>query len=56
MEHIPFNKPCITGKEALNMYKAVYTVKLSGNGYFTKKCQQFFEDNYGFKKCLFTTS
>lgn len=38
------------------MYQAVYTGKLSGNGYFTKKCQQFFEDRYGFKKCLLTTS
>lgn len=36
MEHIPFNKPCLTGKEAHYMYKAVYTGKLSGNGYFTK--------------------
>lgn len=38
------------------MYKAVFTGHLSGNGYFTKKCQQFFEDRYGFKKCLLTTS
>lgn len=38
------------------MYQAVYTGKLSGNGYFTKKCQHFFEDKYGFKKCLLTTS
>lgn len=38
------------------MYQAVYTGKLSGNGYFTKKCQQFFQDRYGFKKCLLTTS
>lgn len=53
---IPFNKPYLTGKEAHYMYKAVYTGKLSGNGYFTKKCQQFFQDRYGFKKCLLTTS
>lgn len=53
---IPFNKPYLTGKEAHYMYQAVYTGKLSGNGYFTKKCQQFFEDRYGFKKCLLTTS
>lgn len=38
------------------MYQAVYTGKLSGNGVFTKKCQQFFEERYGFKKCLLTTS
>lgn len=29
---------------------------LSGNGYYTKKCQSFFEERYGFRKCLLTTS
>ena len=53
---IPFNKPCLTGKEAHYMYQAVYTGKLSGNGYYTKKCQNFFMERYGFKKCLLTTS
>ena len=53
---IPFNKPHLTGKEAHYMYQAVYNGKLSGNGEFTKKCQQFFETRYGFKKCLLTTS
>ncbi len=38
------------------MYDAVHTGKLSGNGKYTKLCQQFFEDEYGFKKCLLTTS
>ena len=53
---IPFNKPFLTGKEAHYMYQAVYTGKLSGNGVFTKKCQKFFEEKYGFKKALLTTS
>lgn len=53
---IPFNKPFLTGKEAHYMYQAVYTGKLSSNGVFTKKCQEFFEKKYGFKKCLMTTS
>lgn len=53
---IPFNKPFLTGKEAHYMYQAVYTGKLSGNGLFTKKCQQFFEEKYGFKKAIMTTS
>jgi dTDP-4-amino-4,6-dideoxygalactose transaminase len=53
---IPFNKPHLTGKEAHYMYKAVYDGKLSGNGEFTKKCQKYFEDRYGFKKALLTTS
>ena len=38
------------------MYQAVADGKLSGNGAYTKKCQQFFEQRYGFKKCLLTTS
>lgn len=53
---IPFNKPFLTGKESHYMYQAVYTGKLSGNGFFTKKCQSYFESKYGFKKCLLTTS
>lgn len=38
------------------MYQAVMSGHLSGNGVFTKKCQKFFEDKYGFKKALLTTS
>ena len=53
---IPFNKPYLTGKEAHYMYEAVFTGKLSGNGMFTQRCQKYFEDRYGFKKCLLTTS
>ena len=56
MNIIPFNKPFLTGKEAHYMYQAVYTCKLSGNGVFTKKCQSFFEEKYGFKKAIMTTS
>jgi dTDP-4-amino-4,6-dideoxygalactose transaminase len=53
---IPFNKPYLTGKEAHYMYDAVHTGKLSGNGKYTQKCQKWFEDTYGFGKCLLTTS
>lgn len=53
---IPFNKPFLTGKEAHYLYQAVYSGKISGNGQFTKKCQAFFENRYGFKKALLTTS
>ena len=53
---IPFNKPHLTGKETQYIYEAVSKGKLSGNGEFTKRCQQFFEEKYGFKKCLLTTS
>ncbi len=53
---IPFNKPFLTGKEAHYLYQAVYSGKISGNGIFTKKCQQYFEDMYNFDKTLLTTS
>lgn len=53
---IPFNKPYLTGKEMHYMYQAVYSGKISGNGLFTQKCQKFFEDKFGFKKSLLTTS
>ena len=38
------------------MYQAVYSGKISGTGMFTQRCQKFFEDRYGFKKALLTTS
>lgn len=53
---INFNKPYLTGKEMHYMYQAVYSGKISGNGLFTKKCQAFLENKYGFKKTLLTTS
>lgn len=56
MIRIPFNKPCLTGKEAHYIYQAVYSGKLSGNGEYTKKCHQFFQHHYGMKKCLLTSS
>jgi dTDP-4-amino-4,6-dideoxygalactose transaminase len=56
MMKIPFNKPYLTGKELDYIRDAVDRGKISGNGYYTQKCQKFFQDRYGFKKCLLTTS
>ena len=53
---IPFNKPHLTGDEFACMEQAVRSGKLSGNGAFTKRCQEFFERRYGIKKCLLTAS
>jgi dTDP-4-amino-4,6-dideoxygalactose transaminase len=53
---IPYNKPYLTGKEMHYMYQAVYSGKISGNGLYTQKCQAFFEQSFGFKKTLLTTS
>jgi len=54
--NITFNKPYLTGKETEYIEKAVSSGKISGNGIYTKKCQQFFEDKFGIKKALLTTS
>jgi len=56
MELIGFNKPYFTGKETDYIRQAVESSKISGDGMFTKKCHQFFEQQYGFKKVLLTTS
>ena len=56
MQIIPFNKPYITGKEVHYIYSAVAKGHISGNGYYTKKCQSYFEDRWGFKKTLLATS
>ena len=56
MEHIGFNKPYLTGKEIEYIYEAVLSKKISGDGMFTRRCHQFFESRFGFKKCLLTTS
>ncbi|MFM7681275.1 MAG: aminotransferase class I/II-fold pyridoxal phosphate-dependent enzyme, partial [Bacteroidota bacterium] len=53
---IPFNKPFFTGNETKYIEEAVRSMKISGDGIFTKKCHAFFEEKYGFKKCLLTTS
>jgi len=53
---IPFNKPYLTGKELVYIEDAVKKGKISGNGYYTQLCQDFFENKYGFHKCLLTTS
>lgn len=53
---IPFNKPYMQGNELNYIAQAVSNGKISGDGAFTKKCHEFFEKKYGFKKVLLTTS
>lgn len=53
---IPFNKPYCSGRELKYMEEVCHSMTMSGNGQFTKKCHQFFEEKYGFKKCLLATS
>ena len=51
-----FNQPYFAGEEIQNIINGGLTGHLSGNGVFTKKCHEFFEKKYGFKKALLTTS
>ena len=53
---IPFNKPYLSGYELDYIKDAVTRGHISGNGYYTHKCQEFFQERYGFKKCLLTSS
>ncbi|MGX7835619.1 DegT/DnrJ/EryC1/StrS family aminotransferase, partial [Campylobacter fetus subsp. venerealis] len=53
---IPFNKPFQSGKELNYIQDAITRGKISGNGYYTQKCQSFFQERYGFLKCLLTSS
>ena len=46
----------MTGMETEYIRQAVAGGKISGNGEFTHRCQDFFEKRYGFRKCLLTTS
>jgi dTDP-4-amino-4,6-dideoxygalactose transaminase len=56
MRQIPFNKPYLHGRELVYIAEAVASGKISGDGIFTKRCHNFFESKYGFKKVLMTTS
>jgi dTDP-4-amino-4,6-dideoxygalactose transaminase len=53
---IGFNRPHIGGKEIDYIIDAVSREKISGNGYFTRCCQDFLEKRYGIRKVLLTTS
>ena len=53
---IPFNKPYLTGKETSYIEEAAKNGKLSGDGLFTKRCQTYFEERFGFRKVFLTTS
>ncbi|SET75555.1 dTDP-4-amino-4,6-dideoxygalactose transaminase [Hymenobacter actinosclerus] len=55
-DFIPFNRPHLAGPELEYIRQAAAAGKLSGNGEFTRRCQQFFEQQYGIAKALLTTS
>lgn len=53
---IPFNKPLLLGKEFDYMRDAVERGHISGDGYYSRKCQELLEKVLGVKKVLMTTS
>ena len=55
-EIIPFNQPFTIGPEFTYMQDAVKRGRISGDGFYTKQCQFFLQNRYGFKKALLTTS
>jgi dTDP-4-amino-4,6-dideoxygalactose transaminase len=56
-EHrIPFNRPSLQGNELEYILEAVHRGHISGDGFFTKECNQFLERELGVPKVLLTTS
>ena len=53
---IPFNKPYLTGKEIHYIAEAHARGQLSGDGYFTNKCNAWLEEMSGCHKALLTHS
>lgn len=53
---IPFNKPLHMGSEDEYVIQSMRSSKLSGDGEFSKRCQQWFQDYLGGAKTLLTPS
>ena len=53
---IPFNKPCYTGNEDKYVLDAMRSLHISGNGPYTKKCEEWFQNRLKCKRALLTSS
>jgi dTDP-4-amino-4,6-dideoxygalactose transaminase len=53
---IPFNRPCLAGKEMDYIAQAVAAGHISGDGYFSKCCHELLEEILSVPKALLTTS
>jgi len=53
---ITFNKPCYTGNEDKYVVDAMRSLHISGNGPYTKKCEEWFENRLKCKRALLTPS
>lgn len=53
---IPFNRPYIVGNELNYITEAVERGRLSGDGHFTRRCQEWMEQRFDARKVLLTSS
>jgi dTDP-4-amino-4,6-dideoxygalactose transaminase len=53
---IVFNRPPFTGNEQKYLIQSMKSLKISGDGEFTRRCHRWFEERLGCKKALLTTS
>lgn len=53
---IPFNRPSIVGNESRYMQEALAAGQISGDGEFTRRCQDFLKNELGVEAALLTTS
>ena len=56
MYHIPFNKPCLVGKEFDYMAQAMQKGQISGDGHFTRLCHQFLQEKLHTPRAFLTSS
>lgn len=54
--HIPFNRPCLTGKELTYIRQAADNMHLSGDGPFSQRCHTWLEAQIGCRKAVLTHS
>ena len=53
---IPFNRPCLTGKELLYVAQSILNGHCAGDGPFTVRCSEILERELGVRRALLTTS
>lgn len=53
---IPFNRPLFIGRETEYIKQAISNNKICGDGEFTKRCNEWFEEKTKSEKALLTTS
>lgn len=53
---VGFNKPPYTGNEEQYVLESMRSMRIAGDGPFTKQCEEWFDERLGCKKALLTTS